>query len=358
MSFILRILFSGLITFIPSQDGKELTVVLLNANHHHVSDGTELADHKPLLFARAGSCSGDCPTRDAEIAQFIYEEQSQSAAQDALEAAVTGGGAWQLAGSDLSIRKTSANAADLPPLTFVENARASSNGVPLAIPTTSTERTDFSWLADLKQICPNDCTVDPDVLASTPSGIVAARLRLKSGNVFTYSIARVGTSVTPVHFQRLDGTGSPSPYSQAVASWMGADIEVTGDSIEIVDTKFNGDPGRSMTLAPDENGKVEVAVLNMPPFVPPASPPSSATPGPGKHFDRYYDVSATPLATEDRLVPQAGGLAGAPEYPDVDWALIHPQEVLWSDLLNALRLNIGRTSYDRILCPPTKDPLP
>jgi len=161
MSFILRILFSGLMTFIPSQDGKELTVVLLNANHHHVSDGTELADHKPLLFARAGSCSGDCPTRDAAIAQFIYEEQSQSAAQDALEAAVTGGAAWQLAGSDLSIRKTSANAADLPPLTFVENARASSNGVPLAIPTTSTERTDFSWLADLKQICPNDCTVDP-----------------------------------------------------------------------------------------------------------------------------------------------------------------------------------------------------
>ena len=66
MEFILRIFFSGLMALIPSEDGTELTVLLLNVEHaHHVSDGTTLAQHKPLLVARAGNCTGQCPTRDS-----------------------------------------------------------------------------------------------------------------------------------------------------------------------------------------------------------------------------------------------------------------------------------------------------
>ena len=48
---------------------------------------------------------------------------------------------------------------------------------------------------------------------------------LRSGKVFTYSVARIGGNVTPVHFQRLDGTGNASAYSQAIASWVGAEID-------------------------------------------------------------------------------------------------------------------------------------
>lgn len=357
MTFMLRILFSGLMTFIPSQDGKEVTVLLLNVDHHHISDNTTLDHHTPLLLARAGNCTGTCPKRDADIAQFVYSDQSSSIALDSLENAVSGGGAWMLNGSDLSIRKGSTTDPDLPDLVFRDNVRGTANGSPLPIPTTSTEREDFSWVADLKQICPTDCTVNTDLLAENPPAIVAARLKLKTGKIFTYSVARIGSDVTPVHFQRLDGQGSVSPYSQSIATWVGADIEVSGDSIEFVEEKFNGDPGRTMTLTPDSNGKVEVAVLNLPPFVPPSTP-FTGTPAVGKHFESYYDILETPPADDTRYVPKPGAASTVGSYPQVAWSDVHPSTVLWSDLLNAIRLNIGRTAYEQALCPPGKNTLP
>ena len=82
-TFVLKLFFTGLIAFVPNQDGTELTVLLLNVhNDYQTSDGSSLAHHTPLLLARAGSCSGQCPTRDADIAQFIFEDQSEAAALD------------------------------------------------------------------------------------------------------------------------------------------------------------------------------------------------------------------------------------------------------------------------------------
>lgn len=355
MTFILKLFFSGLMALVPSQDGKEVTVLLLNVNHdYQISDGTNLAHHKPLLIARAGSCTGQCPKRDSDIAQFLFADQSESAALDSLEDAVAGGGAWALSGSDLSIHKGSSGDPDLPPLVIRNDARGSVNGVPNIIPNSTDEREDFSWLASLHSVCP-DCTLNADVLAAQPPGLIAARLHLRSGKVFTYSIARIGSNVTPVHFQRLDGTGSTSPYSQAVATWAGAELEISGDDVEIVEDKFDGSTGRSMTLGPDDDGKVEVAVVNLPPFVPPASA-ATAPPEPGKHFETYYELAETPPAQVARLVPKPGAAAGAPAYDAVGWDSIHPQEELWSDLLNALRMNIGRTVYEQVLCPPSTWP--
>src|ERR1043166_2855234 len=158
-SFILKILFSGMIVFSPNQNGTEVTVLLLNAGHtHHLSDGSAMQDHKPLLIARAGTCTGDCPTRDSDIAQFVYADQSSSVAADSLESAVTGaggGGAWTLDGSDISIVKASSSDPDLPALSITRDARSSST----IIPSTSGEREDYSWVTDLHQLC-STCTVD------------------------------------------------------------------------------------------------------------------------------------------------------------------------------------------------------
>src|SRR6266853_1021358 len=120
--------------FVPSQDGKEVTVLLLNVNHdYQTSDGSALAHHKPLLIARAGSCSGQCPTRDADIAQYIYADKPESEALDSLEAAVAGGGAWALSDSELSLQKGCSTDPDLPDLTIQQNLRTQ------IIPTTSAE---------------------------------------------------------------------------------------------------------------------------------------------------------------------------------------------------------------------------
>jgi hypothetical protein len=346
LEFIVRILFSGMMTFVPSSDGTQLDVVLLNVGHgHSISDGTGIAHHKPLLITRGGGCSGSCPTSDAAIAAYLFGDKSTSAANDALTSAVSGGGAWDLTGSQVTVEKGSSGAAALPALTLRQNLR---NGI---IPTTATEREDISWLADLEQICPT-CGFDTSVLAAEPSSsLVAARFRLDTGKVYTYSIARVGSSVTPVQFKRVDGSGSTSSYSQAIAAFMAVDIAVTGSSIKLVETKFDGSTGRTMTLTPDSNGRVEIAVLNLPELVP-ATP--NATPGIGKHFQRYYDVTSAPPSAAARLVPHPGAAPGAPSYPSVTWSSIHPADTLWSDLLTALRLNVGRSINEVTLCPPTQ----
>ncbi|MCU1245599.1 MAG: hypothetical protein JWN02_1509, partial [Acidobacteria bacterium] len=341
MSFLLRILFSGLIALVPSADGKEVTVLLLNVPHsYHTSDGAGLAHHQPLLLARAGNCAGDCPTDDSSVAQFVFADLSATAAHDALQTAVTGGGAWALSGSELSIRKGSSTDPALPDLVLQTGVRGTVNGQPQTIPTTSGEREDYSWIANLKQICPT-CTLNTDMTtASVPPGLVAARLRLRTGKVFTYSVSRLGSSVAPVYFQRLDGQGTISPYSQAVANWVGADIAIGGDSIEIVEEKFNGDPGRSMKLSPDANGKVELAVLNLPSFVPPATT-SSVAPEVGKHAELYYELASNAPASESRLVPRSGAASGVAPYSDVNWQAVHPTTAVYSELLSAIRLDIG-----------------
>lgn len=347
-SFILKLFFSGLMAFVPNQDGTEVTVLLLNVDHNHqLSDGSTLAHHMPMLIARAGNCSGDCPKRDSTIAQHVFAEQSVSTAGDSLEAAEDGGGAWLLDGSELSIVKGSPNDPALPSLNIRRNLR---NGI---IPTTATEREDFDWIARLSQIAPSGYAFDPDFLDSPPPGLVAARFTIRNGKVFTYRVARIGSDVTPVHFQRLDGSGSVPSYSQAVATWVGAEIEVQGDSIQIVEEKFDGGTGRSMTLTPNTNNEVEVAVLNLPPLTPPATP-FTGTPGPGAHFEQYYDLATSPIAQSQRLVPKPGAAPGSPSYAQVSWDSIHSQTALWSDLLNGLRLNIGRTAYEQLLCPPTQ----
>jgi hypothetical protein len=356
LEFVLRILFSGLIVFVPSEDRQEVTVLLLNVNHaHHVSDGTTIDQHKPILVVAGGSCTGDCTTDDTAIAEWLYPDKTTAAALASLAVAATGGGAWDLTGSELSLRKGNVNDPDLPAFEFHDDVRGSVNGIPNIIPTSAAQREDINWLADLKQLCPT-CSVDPDVLAAQPpAGIVAARFTLRTGKLFTYSVARIGSNVTPVHFKRLDGTGSASPYSQAVASWIGAEIAVSGESIELVETKFNGGPGRAMEITPAD-GKVEIALINLPPLMPPTGS-TPATPEVGKHFEMFYEVAQTPPVPGARLVPLAGAAPGAPSYPEVEWESIHPEEEV-SELLNQLRLGIGRTAYEQILCPPSQNPRP
>lgn len=350
MDFIVRILFTGMMVFIPNENGTQLDIVLLNVGHsHQMSNGTGFEDHVPILLTRAGSCSGDCPQDDSAIASVVFGEQATSVAVDSLESAVSGGGAWILTGSDISLRKAT-GAPDLPELEFVTGER---DGI---IPTTSAEREDYTWLAHLSEICPN-CGFDDSVLDTTPpTGLVAARFRLTSGKVFTYSVARIGNNVTPVHFKRLDGSGSASSYTQAIATFMGADIEVSGSSIDIVESKWDNSTGRTMTLTPDENDRIELAVLNLPPLVPVAP---SGTPGVGKHFERYFEITDNPPSASARLVPNAGVAPGGPSYDTVTWSSVHPNTALWSDLLAAIRLNPNRSQYDTLLCPPaTPNPQP
>ena len=339
-TFVLRILFTGLMAFIPNENGTTVTVLLLNTDHIHTSDGAGMPPHTPYLYARAGNCSGSCVDDDAAIAGFTFRDQSSSVALDSLAYALGNGSAWNLSGSDIAVQGS-----NLPALTIRDDVRGTD-----IIPTTSTERGDISWIANLTQICGSSCTLDPDLFDTVPPGIVAARFTIDSGDLYTWSVARLGSDVTPVHFKRLDGTGSASSYAQAVTTWVGLDIEVPASNVQFVETKHDSSTGRSMTLSPDSTGKVEVAVVNLPPFVPPASS-SNGAPQVGKHFEMYYDLLESPPARETRLVPRAGAPSGT-TVPQVTWSSVHPTTTIYSELLNRLRMEPGRSLYDRIICPP------
>lgn len=352
-TFLVRILFTGLMAFIPNENGTEVTVLLLNSNHYHTSDGSGMPEHQSILYARAGNCSGDCVDDAEDIVKFTFRDLSGSAQIDALAYALGDGSAWMISGSDIGVQKSS-GAANLPALEIVDDARGTVNGQPRVIPTTSAERQDFSWIPALQQLCSSGCTLDSDLFDTVPPGIVAARFKIDSGDLYTYSVARLGSDVTPVQFRRLDGTGSTSSYVQAITSWTGLDIEVTGNSIDFVETKHDSSTGRTMTLSPDSSGKVEVAVVNLPPFVPPASSNNDA-PQVGKHFEMYYDLLASPPAAEARLVPRAGAPSGT-TVPPISWTSVHPSNAVSSVLLSRLRMEPGRSLHDRVICPPVKFP--
>ncbi len=350
-TFVLKILFSGLMAFIPNENGTEVTVLLLNTNHYHTSDGAAMQPHKPLIYARAGNCSGACVNDDTALAEYTFRDLSSAAQLDALAYALDNGSVWSILGSDIAVQKSS-GAANLPSLHIRNDLRGTVNGQPQLIPTTSSERQDFSWIPSLQQLCTGGCTLDSDLFENVPPAIVAARFTINSGDLYTYSVARLGSDVTPVHFKRLDGTGSTSSYVQAVASWIGVDVEVTGSSIDFVETKYDNSTGRAMTLSPDANGIVEVAVVNLPPSVPPASANNDA-PQVGKHFEMYYELLDSPSAREARLVPRAGAPSGT-TVPQITWTSVHPSSAVTSELLNRLRFEPGRSLYDRVICPPVQ----
>jgi len=347
--FVLSILFSGLMAFIPNENGTKVTVLLLNADHYHTSDGAAMQPHTPIIYVR-GNCSGDCVNDDTTIAFKTFRDLASSAQIDALEYALGNGSAWLITGSDLRVQKSGSGAANLPALNIRRDLRGTVNGQPQIVPTTSDQRRDFSWIPKMQQLCGTGCTIDPDLLDNVPPGIVAARFEIENGDLYTHSLARVGSDVTPVSFKRLDGTGSTAAYVQAVTSWVGLEIPVTGTSVQIVETKHDGGNGRSMTLSPDDSGKVEVAVVNLPPFVPPASA-NNESPQVGRHFEMYYELLQNPPDRAARLVPRAGAPSGT-TVPQVSWSSVHPSSSVDSVLLNRLRMEPGRSLYDRTLCPP------
>jgi hypothetical protein len=349
-SILVKIFFTGLMAFIPNENGTQVTVLLLNANHYHTSDGAAMQAHQAYLIARSGGCTGACVDDDATAAAFFFRDQSTANRLTSLANTVGNGSVWLIAGSDVSVQKSGSGAADLPALAIRDGVRGTTNGQPNIIPTTSGQVGDVSWIASMAELCGSGCTLDSDVFDTVPPEIVAARFTIDSGELFTHSVARLGSDVTPVHFKRLDGTGSTSAYVQAVASWVGVDIGVTGSSIQFVETKHDGGTGRTMTLTPDTTGTIEVAVVNLPPSVPPASSSNNA-PQVGKHFEMFYELLEEPPAQAERLVPRAGAPSGT-TVPQVSWTSVHPSTAVYSELLNRLRFDIGRTLYDRTICPP------
>lgn len=354
MEFVLRIFFSGLIAFVPSTDEKELTVLLVNAPHgYEMADGSTLAHHKPLLLARAAHCEGTCITDDhASIAKYMFSTKTEPQAVTALNVALQTGGAWQLAGSELSF--TGAQG----PLALRTGVRTrDENGVLRRVPTTPEEREDFTWVTDMSDLAPGTEGFKAALTGTgAPGELVAARLKLRSGKVTTYSVVKIDGKARPVHFRKPSGAAPEAPYAQAVANWVEARITIEGDSVEIVDQSFS-DPARrrAMKLKPVDGEGVQLALVNFPPFAAPEPDAEAPSPQPGQHFQVFYELVKTPPAMADRYVPHQA-LSPSASDPQTDWAALHPKTAMWSELLERLGMSPRRkTPYELALCPMVRD---
>ena len=347
MDFLLRIFFSGLVAFVPGDDGKDVTVLLLNTHAHQTADGAMVAHHEPMLLGRAERCDGDCRPDDPRLADALFSDRPAPQALDALSLAVDGGGAWSLDGVELSFRSTGGGALQ-PPLVLHDNAPAGASAVPM----TAAERESFRWVADVKRVFPAFGTFNPKLFgAQPPRDVVASRLKLDRGRFFTYALVRVNGKVRPLHFRALAGKRDV-PHAQAAAGWVAAEIRVPGDSIEVVAKRFDDGSERTMRLTP-RDGVLEMAILNLPPFEVPRAGKRRPTPQPGRHFELFYSLASNPPAENQRPVPHARA-------SDVhaDWDAVHPREALWSPLLAKLRLEPGKGPYDVVLCPVTQGSQP
>ncbi|MDQ3279789.1 MAG: hypothetical protein M3Q69_00080 [Acidobacteriota bacterium] len=336
---ILRIFFSGLIAFIPSQDGKEMTVLLLNEPHaHHMT--AAVPEHKAMMLVRAKSCEGACSQSDNEISTFLYPDAaSPAAAAESLSKAVQKGAIWQLAGSELAL--------DIPKSGLKLKRVSSADGK--SVPDTVAERRDFRWVANLKDIDPSIGPLNPALFtADPPADLVVARLTLKSGEVSTHSMIRIGDDVAPLDFRSVAGSGPR--YVRAAASWVQAEIRVPGNTLHVEEQSFGGEKKRALDLTPI-NGVIEMAVLNV---TRPILPDRTAPPQPGLHFERYWDLAQRPPAAERRPVPQPPNESDARR----NWRTLHADDKRSSALLNGIFFRDGRTTYDQILCPMSRYPQP
>jgi hypothetical protein len=270
---------------------------------------------------------------------MLFPDQAAGAAQRSMSAAVQQGAAWRLDGVELMVSP--------PPCEQQLSIRRGSPkaGCPAGSrPGTAEDRKDFGWVADLNRIVPGLGIVDPALLGPQPPGNrIAGRLRLRSGVGSAYRLVTVGGQVPALDFRSLRGQEAAAGCSQALADWVVAEIQMSGDSVELQGIPWGEGKRRSVKLVP-ENGLVDVVVLNVATahFDLPAGE-RPAAPGPGKHFELYYELTRS----KPSVLP-------VPHLPDLSKTAMPPVPKSCdrtSALLEALGLGDSRTVYDRLICP-------
>lgn len=351
MEFLLRIYFIGLIAFIPSQDGRELSVLVLDGRQgYSVSDGTRMDRHEPLLLMLAEACTGPCRNNVQEIANFVFQGRARTPdpSEDLrrLLAAIRGGGAWKLDDSEITfnpVGESSRTGAQLQIRRRPPNQRASVSKLPSSLE----EAEDFGWVADITKVVPWAGAVDSDVLAAKPKkALISARMKLTEGLVKSQRLVGIENKVVALSFRPLEPSPTiESTYSQALTEWVVAEIPFSGKGVRITDTSFKDGKSRSIELAPEGERKVvEVAVINLPAgsFFADSRDLSDEARNVGKHFERYYELLSRP----PRWRP-------VPHFLDdesIPWKSLYPRSVEDSELLKALGLQ-RRGIQGRPICP-------
>lgn len=335
MGFILKIYLLGLIAFVPSRDGRQMTVLVTDAGQGFTtSDGTAFPPHYPVLLASAASCQGDCTCAVGEIGPHIYLQTAPADDTDpvfpsspnpveSLWRLVAHGGVWNLQGSQVSFAYPPATEQESRKtgLQIVRGRRPSQTRSGLAtMPAAADQAEDFSWVAEMGKIAPTAGPIDPDCLARRPKRCpISSRMTVTEGTFKTHKLATYlpttgGGGIAEFKFQSHDANQPSSDYTQAIADWTAVEIRIPTCEVTFTALPFDGKgKARRMTLHPsscDGNGIVEVALLNLP-------DPSrlgehtarlhEERQGLGSHFEVFYELAKKRPAPANRPIPIVTG---------------------------------------------------
>jgi hypothetical protein len=334
MGFILKVYLLGLIAFVPSKDGSQMTILVVDAaNGFTTSDGSAFPPHYPVLLASAGNCHPACASEVATIAPHLYLSpeadplvmmpRSPDPAAS-LEKLVAGGGAWALSGTQIwlshPVPLSRSASSGLQLATGRRPATGGARGQLASLPGSAGETADFSWVAEMQRVSPGAGEIDPDCMRPQPTRCpLAGRLTLNSGTFSTHKLTEYEPKnerggVAEFAFAPLS-VAAPGPgQTQAIADWTVVEIQVptceATFSLLPLDGRGNA---RMATLSPracDGKEVVEVAMLNLPDpsqLGALASHDHAETTGDGSHFEIFYELARERPAPANRSVPRATG---------------------------------------------------
>lgn len=347
MSFTLRIYLLGLLALVPDENGRGMTVLLLDAREGiHQKGVLDIPPHRPILLARSEHCEGECwlATQACEVATFLSESPSK------LRQDLKQGGFWLLDNEHLTISSGSKSPRPALEIALNEAAEGAEKG--------------RSWVARMDQLLPGGGQIDPQWLGeSPPAGRIVARLKLDRGKLEPYRFITYQESgqeppakPVPLVFKTADGRQAASLPAQPFADWLVVEIPVVGSHVEIAATSWQpAQKTRRMKLLPAQASPanssqekprvIEIALLNLPQesFEPAARQNGDTIASPiGQHFALYYDLLQT-RPNGNPLLPQVSSRASKSEP-------LPTASVITSELLSVIGLQ-SRGSYSTPICP-------
>lgn len=356
MEVIVRIYLIGLMAFVPSEDGRTVTVVVERAfDGHETAEGHRIEPHLPLFLTR-GLCEGDCRPNPETIASFLYNEPGQINTRNALrqlDSALQGGGAWILDDIDLNISFPLESDTASKRLRFGPSPEHDAHWSPShPFPQDKEEARAFGWIARMSDISPAASRVDPDVFEDQPLlGLAAARFKIDRGSLETYRFVDTGGGIGRLAFQPVPGM-SQAASPRAYAQWMALDIPVSVEDcnkgITIEARPFTTGNTRTMTLKSSctPGSLIEMALVNLPAWQAARRDPVQQPSVVGSHFDLYYKLAEERLETSQHRVPVLVSASTTAEQLEA------PTKPPQSPLLESLHLFMSRGVYSHAICVP------
>ncbi|HEX7184966.1 MAG TPA: hypothetical protein VF756_24275 [Thermoanaerobaculia bacterium] len=312
MTFTLRLFIMGLVTFLPSDDGRIMTILLQNATDHiFASDGSEIHSHLPVLvFERRNVRVRQDHWRRSLLSPFdIWKllglDRLEVIESRRLRVQARGTGpdcsskdvrdrdilcavrVWDLRGEKITVENGGASPRGPEKLSGRRNGPF---GLPAALPENRQEGLDFSWVPAMPRISDRSADLERDILTRPSERFLKAYLELDQGLFQTFSLVDTCGFVRAFRFKPArKAIPRPVLLQQAVADIVLVEIPVAGCSITISTSDFQGRPTGRVRLGPrfcsGPPRQVDVLLGNLSTEF--GNDPDRIV----QHFERYYEIA-------------------------------------------------------------------